>query len=228
MAGAGTVSVRRREDAAVDSQSAAEVKTLLARGDRIAAGRCFAAIIERHQRRATRIAYYYLRDAAEVDEAVQDAFLKSFTHLPSFREHVCFEIWFTRILVNGCLDRLKSRARWRRRFVPTSDTEPEQRDQIDRRPALAASPETALLRSERRNALLAAIDHLPARQRAVIVLSQLEGHATREVATLLDLREATVRVHLFRAIRGLRKLLRGTHRSPRRRSQRHTGEARCG
>lgn len=227
MTGAGAASVRRSQTSAADTQSAAEVRALLAGGDRLAAGRCFATLIDRHQRRATRIAYYYLRDAADVDEAVQDAFVKAFNNLGSFRAEVCFELWFTRILVNGCLDRLKSRARWRRRFVRTGDTEPEQRDQIEGRPALDASPETELLRSERRAELLAAVDRLPERQRTVIVLSQLEGHSTREVATLLELREATVRVHLFRAIRTLRKLLRDAPGAARRRT-RHAVEARRG
>ncbi|MXW35167.1 MAG: sigma-70 family RNA polymerase sigma factor, partial [Chloroflexi bacterium] len=101
----------REERAAVDSQIAEAVCALLIRGDRLAAGERFAEIVERHQRRATRIAYYYLRDPAEVDEAVQDAFLKAFVNIRSFRERLYFELWFTRILVNGCLDRLKSRAR---------------------------------------------------------------------------------------------------------------------
>lgn len=227
MTGTGAASVRRSQDSGADSRSAAEVRALLAGGDRLAAGRCFAALIDRHQRRATRIAFYYLRDPADVDEAVQDAFLKAFNNLASFRAEVSFQLWFTRILVNGCLDRLKSRARWRRRFVRAGDTEPEQRDQMERRPALEASPEAELLRSERRTELLAAVDRLPARQRTVIVLSQLEGHPTREVAALLDLNEATVRVHLFRAIRTLRKLMRRTPGSVRRQT-RHAVEARHG
>ena len=63
----------------------------------------------RHQRRASRIAFHYLRDAAEADEAVQDAFVKAYSHLASFREALPFEVWFTRILINGCLDRIKAR-----------------------------------------------------------------------------------------------------------------------
>ena len=70
-----------------------------------------------HQRRASRIAYQYLRDAAEADEAVQDAFVKVFSHIASYREAWPFEVWFTRILINGCLDRRKARARRDRWFV---------------------------------------------------------------------------------------------------------------
>jgi RNA polymerase sigma-70 factor (ECF subfamily) len=64
-----------------------------------------------------------------------------------------------------------------------------------------------LLSRERRRALAAALAKLPERQRAVFILSQVEGHSAREVGEMTGLNESTVRVHLFRAIRRLRKLL---------------------
>ena len=195
--------------AAADSEVVKHVKVHLAAGERIAAGERFAELIDRHQRRAARIAWYYLRDPSEVDEAVQDAFLKAFTHLPAFRERLLFELWFTRILVNGCLDRLKARSRRRRWMVPVSDTESEQQDRLAQQEAAGPSPEAALLEAERRAELLAEIDRLPERQRAVVLLREFEGHPTRDVAQMLELSEATVRVHLFRAIRTLRRRLDG-------------------
>ncbi len=216
MAATDVASAGRQERAAVDSQLVDEMCTLLDDGERVAAGERFAEIIERHQRRATRIAYYYLRDPAEVDEAVQDAFLKAFVNIQSCRERLYFEIWFKRILVNGCLDRLKSRARRNRWIVPAGDGDGvcEPREELERQPAIEPSPEATLLRAERRAELLAAVDQLPARQRMVVVLSQFEGHATRDVAAMLDLTEATVRVHLFRAIRSLRRILGTEHWFP--------------
>ena len=212
MAATDLASAGRRERAAADSRIADEVCALLDGGNRIAAGERFAEMIERHQRRASRIAYYYLRDPAEVDEAVQDAFVKAFVNIQSFRERLYFELWFTRILVNGCLDRVKSRARRNRWIVPAGDGDGNhEREGLERRPTLDPSPEAALLHAERRAELLAAVDLLPERQRAVVVMSQFEGHATREVAAMLDLTEATVRVHLFRAIRSLRRILGAEH-----------------
>ena len=84
----------------------------------------FGALVAAHQRRASRIAYQYLRDAAEADEAVQDAFVKVFAHITSYREAWPFEVWFTRILINGCLDRRKARARRERWFVPADEAGP--------------------------------------------------------------------------------------------------------
>ena len=108
--------------AAIETRLAGQVKRLLAAGRREEAAERFGAIVDRQQRRAARIAYHYLRDPAEVDEVVQDAFLKAFTHLPSFREDLFFELWFTRILVNASLDRLKARGRRARWMVPVSYT----------------------------------------------------------------------------------------------------------
>src|SRR5688572_5534331 len=102
----------------LDSLVAIEVKALQAAERLDEAREKFAELIGRHQRRATRIAFHYLRDAADADEAVQDAFVKAYMHLGTFREELPFEIWFTRILINGCLDRLKARRRRERWLAP--------------------------------------------------------------------------------------------------------------
>ena len=188
-----------------DTRAAAAVKALRAAGDHAAARDRFAELVSRHQRRASRIAFHYLREAAEADEAVQDAFVKAYSHLASFREALPFEIWFTRILINGCLDRIKARGRRERWIVPI-----EAVGDASVPVARGLSPEAALLSRERRRALAGALAKLPERQRSVFVLSQVEGHSAREVGEITGLNESTVRVHLFRAIRRLRKLLTET------------------
>src|SRR6478672_2120294 len=101
-----------------DSRLAVEIRTLVEAGDLDTARQRFEGLVVTHQRRAVRIAYQYLRDAAEADEAVQDAFVKVFGHISSYREAWPFEVWFTRILINGCLDRRKARVRRERWLVP--------------------------------------------------------------------------------------------------------------
>src|SRR5437773_8354041 len=103
-----------------DGAAASAVKALQAEGRNAEARERYAELIARHQRRAGRIAYHYLRDAAEADEAVQDAFVKAYQHLATFREELPFDVWFTRILINGCLDRIKARTRRERWLVPMS------------------------------------------------------------------------------------------------------------
>src|SRR5262245_33477287 len=100
-----------------DTRLAVEIRGLVDKGDLDQARERFGELVSRHQRRASRIAYQYLRDLSEADEAVQDAFVKVFSHISSYREAWPFEVWFTRILVNGCLDRRKARMRRDRWFV---------------------------------------------------------------------------------------------------------------
>jgi RNA polymerase sigma-70 factor (ECF subfamily) len=189
-----------------DREATRAVIASRAAGDHEAASERYAEIVERHQRRAARIAFHYLREAADADDAVQDAFIKAFTHLETYRDELPFEVWFTRILINGCLDRIKSRNRRGRWMVPIEGQGPmgDALDPVDERP----NPETRTLSAERRRQLSAALARLPERQRAVFVLSQEHGYSSREVSAMTGMKESTVRVHLFRAIRKLRTLLR--------------------
>src|ERR1700730_13887824 len=100
-----------------DTQLAVAIRGLVESGDMDEARDRFGQLVALHQRRASRIAYQYLRDAADADEAVQDAFVKVFSHITAYREAWPFEVWVTRILINGCLDRRKALARRDRWFV---------------------------------------------------------------------------------------------------------------
>jgi RNA polymerase sigma-70 factor (ECF subfamily) len=167
----------------------------------------FAELVGLHQRQAMRLALYLLRDAAEADEAVQDTFVKVFTHIMSYREDLPFEAWFTRILANTCRDRQKARRRRERWETIGFDREGQSGSAVEMAPAPGHSPEDALLGSERRRELMSAIDTLPRRQRDILLLCHVEGQSPREVAEMTGLTESTVRVHLFRALRKLRSAL---------------------
>src|SRR5688572_28577495 len=188
-----------------DSAVAAEIKALVVAGRRDAARERFGDLVALQQRRAARIAYQYLRDVHDADEAVQDAFVKVFTHITSYREELPFEVWFTRILVNGCLDLRKARARRLRWALPMSS-------QGDAPPPEPVAPRTnaeaRLISAQRTQTIGLAIDRLPNRPREVFTLCHIAEQTTAEVSRALGLSEATVRVHLFRAVRKLRALLR--------------------
>src|ERR671921_914746 len=115
-----------------DSAAASAVKAMQADGRHAEARERYAELVGRHQRRASRIAFHYMRDAAEADEAVQDAFVKAYSHLATFRGELPFEIWFTRILINGCLDRIKARTRRERWLVPMPESSNAQPDFAER------------------------------------------------------------------------------------------------
>lgn len=201
----GSAAQERARSAEIESVLAAQVQDAVAAGNDHAAREVFAQIVTRQQRRASRIAWHYLRDAADADEAVQDAFVKAYTHIASFQTKLSFEVWLTRILINGCLDRQKARARRSRWMMPVADAGRRDQDTIDRatRPS-DRSPEDLLLAREWRGQLIAAVRRLPGRQRLVFMLCHYADHSTRDVAEMTGLNESTVRVHLFRAIRKLR------------------------
>jgi RNA polymerase sigma-70 factor (ECF subfamily) len=192
-----------------DTRLAMEVRELVQRGETEQARERFAGLVATHQRRALRIAYQYLRDAADADEAVQDAFVKVFGHLDSYREAWPFEVWFTRILINGCLDRRKARSRRNRWFAPAEEARGA--DEANRAFGGTAEldPEARLLARERQARIEAAVDRLDGRQRTVFMLCHYGDCTPREVSTITGLNESTVRVHLFRAARKLRGLLGG-------------------
>jgi RNA polymerase sigma-70 factor (ECF subfamily) len=204
MSGAQAAGLSSRE---ADSAAASAVKALQAEGRHADARERYAELVARHQRRAGRIAFHYLRDGAEADEAVQDAFVKAYSHISTFREELPFEVWFTRILINGCLDRIKARTRRERWLVPMPEFPNQAQSYADRIAGSGPSPEAQVLARERRQQLAAALARLPERQRSVFMLSHYEGCTSREVSALTGLNESTVRVHLFRAIRKLRTLL---------------------
>lgn len=188
-----------------EAHLAATIKDLVSRGETDEARARFEELVSRYQQRASRIAFHYLRDVAEADEAVQDAFVKVFLHLTSYREELPFDVWFTRIVVNGCLDRLKARTRRERWLAPPAD--PSQDRALATYAAPEASPEERLLAAERRDKLLGAIARLPERQKTVVLLSQIDGRSAKEIGLITGLNESTVRVHLFRALRALKRIL---------------------
>jgi RNA polymerase sigma-70 factor, ECF subfamily len=180
---------------------AREVKQL-AGTDPAGARERFGDLIALHQGRAVRIAVGWLRNPADADEAVQDAFIRAFTSLDSYRADLPFSQWFTRILMNVCADRCRSRARSARRLVPLGDGGIYAGRRSD-------EPDHKLVARRWRHAVADAVDALPDRQRQVFILCHYGGRLPAAVAPILGLQESTVRVHLFRAVQKLRDVLGG-------------------
>jgi RNA polymerase sigma-70 factor (ECF subfamily) len=193
---------RRRSDRADGSTDRAlRVQALVAGGQLSDARDAFDGLVAAHQRRASRIAFLYLRDGADADEAVQDAFVKAFTRLSTYRAEHPFEVWFTRILVNACVDRQRARQRASRGRVSLESLP------IEPATRRSASPEHRAVGLAWRHAVMRALDRLPERQRQVFVLCHLADHSPRDISMMTGMRESTVRVHLFRAVHKLRAAL---------------------
>lgn len=196
------------------SDDARRVKSLTLAGRLDEARDTFSDLVAAHQRPALRLALYLLRDPAEADEAVQDSFVKVFTHIATYREDMPFEAWFRRILVNTCRDRRKARVRRQRWEFSGEAGDDSSWSVLENAAAATPTPEQRVLSRETGQTVLKAIDALPARQREVLLLCHAEGRSPKEVGALTGLNESTVRVHLFRALRKLRAVLEDT-RGPR-------------
>ena len=183
---------------------AAEVKVLLDAGRRDEASECFGRLVTLWQRRALRLAFHYLGNAADADDAVQDAFVKLYAHMTTYRADLSFDAWFSRIVVNTCLDQLKARRRMPAGLAGLYESA------WDVSASLAThepSVERRMLGRDAWRAVSDAVGRLPARQREVFVLTHLDEQPPQAIAQALGMSPATVRVHLFRALRRLRSAL---------------------
>jgi RNA polymerase sigma-70 factor (ECF subfamily) len=167
----------------------------------------FGAWMISEQRRVYALCQRLLQDRDEADSATQDVFLKAYQAL---RKQNAPEIddparWLTRIAVNACMDRLRSRKwqLWRRRPSP----EDEQAILLRVR-STAPEAEQKYFADQVSRRLRVSLGRLSGRQRAVFTLRHYEGMSLEEIGTHLDLDVGTVKVHMFRAVAKLREELR--------------------
>jgi len=158
------------------------------RGDSAA----FAGLVQRHQRRAYAVARAIVLSHDDAEDAVQEGFLHAFRALERFRPEQAFGAWLHRIVANAALDIA------RRKKVRDADELPETLASPHRDPAVA---------DELRLRLSQALETLGERQRAVIVLHDVEGYKHAEIGALLGIPEGTARSDLHHARAHLRRQL---------------------
>lgn len=166
----------------------------------------FTTLVEAEQRRVFHLCRNMLQDRDEADTATQDVFLKAFAVWE--RDSAGLEEpskWITRITVNVCLDRLRSK-RWR--FWRMRSKSASQELVMQSVPDGSPSAEDRLFAEQIKERLVAAMPRLSDRQRAVFVLRHYEGKSIEEIADVLGLEEGSVKSHLFRALEKMRKELR--------------------
>ena len=164
----------------------------------------FEPLVEKYRDRAWRLAFNVLRDREDAWDVTQEAFVRAWQALPSFRGQSAFYTWLFRIVVNAASDRARQRAARGRAFgterVPEEDWE---RTMVDE----SAAPDDEARRAEERERITQALAALPEHQRAIIMLSDLEGLSYREIAEVLDIPMGTVMSRLHNARKRLRAVL---------------------
>jgi RNA polymerase sigma-70 factor (ECF subfamily) len=178
-----------------DGELAARVAT----GDQAA----FEVLMRRYNRSLFRTARAILRDDAEAEDALQEAYLQAYRTIGSYRGDAKLSTWLARVVANEALMRLRKHAR-RASIVPLAPgVELEELHSIADE-SMDKEPESLARRAEMRQLLEQRIDALPGAYRAVFVLRGIEEYSVEETASILGIAEATVRSRFFRA----RSLLR--------------------
>ena len=165
-------------------------------------------ITSRNNQRLYRAAWSVLKHRAEAEEAVQDGYLKAFAAMDSFGGTSSLSTWLTRIVINEALERRRKAERRTRllheRAVTDIDDYRERLMEGSERPP---SPEAETMRTQVARVLERAIGKLPENFRMVFVLREVEGLSVEETATVLEIREETVKTRLLRARRRLKQEL---------------------
>lgn len=183
-------------------EAAAEERRLIERaqaGDHDA----FTGLLRRHQRRVFSLIGNLLRQPAEVEDVAQQVFLKMYLALPKFDFRAAFSTWLYRIAVNECYDRLRRQRALKSpagREIPVAELA-----ELERLPAPPGGSEYSDVarQAELRQLVEELFRRLPAEDRLVLTLKELEGFSIQEIARVLELKENTVKVRLFRARRRL-------------------------
>jgi len=158
----------------------------------------FATLIRQYNRRLYRLARATLRDDAEAEDALQDAYLSAYHGIGDFRGDAAISTWLSRLVLNECLGRIR-RGNRRRKVVPLVSSNDEV-GLVAEEPA--RRPERIVARAQMRGLLEQKLDELPEAFRVVFVLRSVEELSVEETAEVLGIPAATVRTRYFRA-RGL-------------------------
>jgi RNA polymerase sigma-70 factor, ECF subfamily len=161
----------------------------------------FRELVDRYRQRIYGLCCRILRDTEDAEDAAQEAFVKAYRRLDSFRGDSQFFTWLYRVATNVANDHYQ--ARRRRRTVESSDVairEPVRHDDRER-------PDRALERQDLREVARRALDRVPPLFRTVLVLREYENLEYREIAEVLDISVGTVMSRLFRARARFRKAM---------------------
>jgi RNA polymerase sigma factor (sigma-70 family) len=158
----------------------------------------FATLIRQYNRRLYRLARATLRDDAEAEDALQDAYLSAYHGIGDFRGDAAISTWLSRLVLNECLGRIR-RGNRRSKVVPLVSSNDEV-GLVAEEPA--RRPERIVARAQMRGILEQKLDELPEAFRVVFVLRSVEELSVEETAEVLGIPAATVRTRYFRA-RGL-------------------------
>lgn len=157
----------------------------------------FEIIVRRYNTQLYRVGMAYLRNHAQTEDSMQNAYLKAFLHLERFRGNAAFATWLTRIMINECLMILRTQ----KRFVMENIDDANERGT---RELFATPAADSMHHQDLKEVLEQAVQTLPRMHRAVYLLRAVQQLSTAETAACLEISPENVKVSLHRAREGLK------------------------
>jgi RNA polymerase sigma factor (sigma-70 family) len=164
----------------------------------------YALLMRKYNQRLYRIGKGYLKDEAEIEDVMQEAYIKGYQSLSKFENRSEFATWITRILINECLQRLKKKTR--ATLIDNNEENNEIMNLTDK-----TNPEKESLNKELKRHLEETIAQLPEKYRSIFIMREIEKMSIAETCDALDITESNVKIRLTRAKEMLRNSLMTTY-----------------
>ena len=171
----------------------------------------FSELVTRYEKTVYNLAQRMVGDRSDAADMAQEAFVKAWTNLPSYRGESKFSAWLYRITTNVCLDFLRHKSRRPQVSLSTSDDDEERQLDI---PDPKSMPEELLMKKLGMEAVHRGLERLPPKHRQILVMRELGGLSYSEIAAQLSLEEGTVKSRIFRARKNLCAFLLGDGNIP--------------
>lgn len=165
----------------------------------------FNLLVVRYQHKVIHLVSRYVKNSGDVADVAQDAFIKAYKAIASFRGDSAFYTWLYRIAVNSAKNYIVAQGR----KPPANDVDADEADFYDGSSALRenSSPERIMMSDQMQKLLFDVVEQLPEDLRAAITLRELEGMSYEEIATVMECPVGTVRSRIFRAREAIDKVI---------------------
>ena len=168
--------------------------------------RAFDLLVLKYQHKIISVVHRYVRDSADVQDVVQEAFIKAYRALENFRGESAFYTWMYRIAINTAKNHLIARGR----RPPATDVDVDDAEHFAGNDNLQDmdTPESSLFCEQLQEAVKGAIDQLPEDLRTAVTLREMEGLSYEEIADVMECPVGTVRSRIFRAREAIDKVIK--------------------
>lgn len=199
----GSVAVDREKKIMSDREVDQQLVERVQRGDK----RAFDLLVSKYQRKLGRLLSRFIRDPAEVEDVAQEAFIKAYRALPSFRGDSAFYTWLYRIGINTAKNYLVATGR---RAPTSTELDAEEAEGLDSAEQLRDlnTPENQLMSRQVGETVNQTLESLPEELRTALTLREIEGLSYEEIAEAMQCPVGTVRSRIFRAREAIAEKLR--------------------